>query len=111
MNKYEVHSYDDTDTLTIHYYEFANSEEDAIKQSKISLSSMYGNNTNHTAILVEENIEVFPNPIVSPKVEIKHLSWIFDDELGVWKPPIPYPQDGKPYRWDEPTVSWIEIVT
>lgn len=36
-------------------------------------------------------------------------SWIFDEETCSFKPPVPRPIDGKPYRWDEATTSWIEI--
>ena len=38
-------------------------------------------------------------------------SWIFDEDVCFFKPPIPYPTDRKLYRWDEPTVSWVEITT
>ena len=27
-----------------------------------------------------------------------------------WTPPTPMPLDGKPYRWDEPTLAWLESV-
>lgn len=37
------------------------------------------------------------------------LSWLFDEEICQFKPPVPYPIDGKPYRWDEPTTSWVEV--
>ena len=36
-------------------------------------------------------------------------SWSLNADLN-WQPPVPYPTDGKIYRWDEPTVSWIEVV-
>jgi len=35
-----------------------------------------------------------------------HASWIFDEDSCSFKPPVPYPTDGKKYRWDEPTTSW-----
>jgi hypothetical protein len=34
-------------------------------------------------------------------------SWIFDDEINDWKPPISKPDAGF-WTWDESTVSWIE---
>ena len=34
-----------------------------------------------------------------------HPSWVFDNTLKVWAPPIPMPNDGI-YEWDEPTLSW-----
>lgn len=36
-------------------------------------------------------------------------SWVLNEETCLWDPPIPYPNDGKPYRWDEPTTSWVEV--
>ena len=38
-------------------------------------------------------------------------SWIFNDEICEHEPPIPYPNDGKNYRWDEPTTSWVEVLS
>lgn len=34
--------------------------------------------------------------------------WTLDEETCLWKPPIPYPQDGKSYRWDDARVKWTE---
>jgi hypothetical protein len=42
-------------------------------------------------------------------MEKVYASWVFDEELCQWKAPIPYPENGKPYVWDEDSVSWIEI--
>lgn len=36
-------------------------------------------------------------------------SWTLDEETCRWVPPVAYPQDGKSYSWDEPTLSWIEV--
>lgn len=35
-------------------------------------------------------------------------SWVLDDNAD-WQAPVPMPTDGKMYRWDEPTLSWIEV--
>lgn len=37
------------------------------------------------------------------------LSWALNEDTCLWDAPTPYPTDGKLYRWDEPTLSWIEI--
>jgi hypothetical protein len=37
-------------------------------------------------------------------------SWVLNTETLEWNSPIPKPEDGKDYRWDEPTQSWIEVV-
>ena len=36
-------------------------------------------------------------------------SWLLSEDTCLWDAPIPYRDDGKMYRWDEDTVSWVEI--
>jgi hypothetical protein len=36
-------------------------------------------------------------------------SWIFNEEMCYFEPPIPYPADGKIYVWAESTTSWVEF--
>lgn len=38
-------------------------------------------------------------------------SWVLNEETWTWQPPTPMPVDGKYYRWNEPTVSWVEVPT
>lgn len=35
-------------------------------------------------------------------------SWVLD-ENAQWQAPVPMPQDGKMYSWDEATLSWVEV--
>lgn len=34
-------------------------------------------------------------------------SWVLNEDAK-WEAPVPMPTDDKRYRWDEPTLSWIE---
>ena len=36
-------------------------------------------------------------------------SWTLNEDTCLWQPPIPYPNDGKMYNWNEETGNWIEI--
>lgn len=36
-------------------------------------------------------------------------SWVLNETTCQWEAPVPYPQDGKRYVWDEATVSWVEV--
>lgn len=38
-------------------------------------------------------------------------SWHLNTETYYWEAPIPYPNDGKYYQWDEATQSWVEVPT
>lgn len=37
-------------------------------------------------------------------------SWVFNEATCSFQAPTPYPTDGKFYRWDEPTVAWVEVI-
>jgi hypothetical protein len=34
-------------------------------------------------------------------------SWTIGPPTWIWQPPVPYPEDGKNYYWDESTLSWV----
>ena len=34
-------------------------------------------------------------------------SWTLNESTFLWEPPIPYPDDGNQYLWDEDTLTWI----
>lgn len=36
-----------------------------------------------------------------------HKSWILNNSKTEWVAPIPYPNDGNSYDWDESAVSWV----
>jgi hypothetical protein len=36
-------------------------------------------------------------------------SWILNEQTCLWEAPIPMPQDGKSYRWNEELTQWEEI--
>jgi hypothetical protein len=37
-------------------------------------------------------------------------SWLFNETTCEFEAPTPKPQDNKRYSWDEPTISWVELV-
>jgi len=37
-------------------------------------------------------------------------SWLLNEDTCQWEAPIPYPNDGNFYDWDETTLSWKEVV-
>jgi len=42
---------------------------------------------------------------ISPQL---FLSWVLNEQTCRWEAPIPMPEDGKRYQWDEPSLSWVE---
>jgi len=36
-------------------------------------------------------------------------SWTLNESTCLWDAPVPMPNDGKAYKWDESTLSWTEV--
>lgn len=36
-------------------------------------------------------------------------SWTLNEDTCVWECPVPMPDDGKQYDWDDNTISWVEV--
>ena len=84
-------------------------EQDAIDSGILPIT---GSDTSKTLALrgnyagvdytYDSKLDVFYAPQPYP-------SWILNDTTYLWEPPIPYPQDGKIYTWDEETLKWIVV--
>ena len=48
----------------------------------------------------DETNDVF----IAPK---PYDSWVLDQTKWIWKAPVDYPSDGKGYKWNEETTSWV----
>lgn len=51
--------------------------------------------------IYDENRDAF----IAPK---SFNSWILNEQTCQWNPPIPYPNDGKKYVWNESELKWDE---
>lgn len=36
-------------------------------------------------------------------------SWVLNEQTCLWEAPVPYPNDGNVYAWDENTISWVRV--
>lgn len=52
----------------------------------------------------EKSLKVNP----SDYVEKIFPSWVWDEKLSMWEPPIGYPESDVFMKWDEETISWVE---
>lgn len=43
---------------------------------------------------------------ITPK---PYPSWLLNTTTYQWEAPVPYPDDGKQYYWDEATLSWVLV--
>ena len=38
-----------------------------------------------------------------------YASWTLNEDTCLWESPVPYPDDGNYYVWDEITTSWVQV--
>jgi len=38
-----------------------------------------------------------------------YASWVLNEDTCLWEPPVPYPEDGQFYAWNEDTTSWVAV--
>jgi hypothetical protein len=50
--------------------------------------------------------DVIRDAFIPPK---PYNSWLLNENTCLWEPPVPYPTDDKNYKWNEETLSWIEV--
>ena len=46
------------------------------------------------------------NAFIPPK---PFPSWLLNTDTCNWEPPVPMPDDGNMYTWDEDTMSWVKV--
>lgn len=63
----------------------------------------------HVRQMTAEEVTAKQDAVKTNWAENGHASWVFDEAICAFKAPVAYPTDGKIYRWDESTVSWVEV--
>ena len=46
-----------------------------------------------------------------PRPKKPYESWVWNDRRMMYDPPVPYPNDGNDYTWNEETTSWVVAET
>lgn len=73
-------------------------------ETSIEANAGQGLRANYAGIgfIYDQTADVFYAPQPFP-------SWILNKTTWQWQPPIPYPNDGKIYTWDESVQNWVEV--
>lgn len=56
--------------------------------------------------MTEQEVQEKQNRVKLNWSKVGYSSWIFNTQKCDFDPPVPYPNDGKYYTWDEVTVNW-----
>ena len=78
----------------IHYQ--PNSQEPSIDQSKALRKNYAG---------IGFTYDPVRDAFIPPK---PYNSWLLNEDTCLWESPVPCPDDGKMYTWNEEQLSWIE---
>ena len=59
----------------------------------------------------ENNKQAFDTTVTftTPRPAQPYPSWTWDADNQRWEPPVPMPDDGKSYQWNEETQFWDEV--
>ena len=70
------------------------------------IQTSYNANFRNKFAAIGDKYDEALDAFISPK---PFRSWVFNEKDLNWESPIPYPEDGKEYRWSEFDLDWIEI--
>jgi hypothetical protein len=65
----------------------------------------YNNNFRNKYAAINDKYDVSLDAFITPQ---PYPSWLFNNTILKWEPPIQNPSDGKYYAWDETTQKWVE---
>lgn len=63
----------------------------------------------HVRVMTAEEIAAKQDSAKANWAKNGYASWVFEEATCAFKAPTPQPDDEKFYRWDEPTLSWVEV--
>ena len=70
------------------------------------LQTSYNGNFRKNYAGIDYRYDEARNAFIPPQ---PYPSWVLNETTCLWQAPVARPDDEKLYRWDEPTLSWIEV--
>jgi hypothetical protein len=80
---------------------------DILKLEGRWLQTSYNSNFRKRFAGIEGSYDPDRDVFLPPK---RFNSWLLDEKTLDWIPPVPYPDDGKYYTWNEEKVRWDEVI-
>ena len=73
-------------------------------RGQVCKRTSYNNNIRYNYAGIGYTYDTVRDAFLAPK---PFASWVLDEATCRWEAPMPMPQEGVMYIWDEVTVSWI----
>jgi hypothetical protein len=64
----------------------------------------YNGNIRKNYAALGDTYDAARDAFISPQ---PYPSWVLNEDTCRWEAPVPFPDDGRFYNWDEPTTSWV----
>jgi len=90
----------DSEPVGVTFCQSLYGQDTAWKQT--SYNSSFRKNYAGIGYVYRQNLDAFVAPQPFP-------SWLLNTDSCQWCAPVPYPDDGGVYFWNEPTLSWALI--
>lgn len=74
---------------------------------KVWVQTSYNNNIRKNFAFPGFTYDAIRDAFIEPQ---PFPSWVLNKETCRWEPPIPLPNNDKFYSWNEPTMTWIEVI-
>ena len=70
------------------------------------IQTSYNGNIRKNYASIDSLYDPIKNVFIDPK---PFPSWVLNEDTVKWEAPVPFPNDGKFYAWDEENICWVEI--
>lgn len=70
------------------------------------VQTSYNANFRHKYAGIGDTYDAARDAFIPPK---PYPSWILNESTLEWEAPVPMPNDGRLYDWDEPSLSWVLV--
>ena len=70
----------------------------------IWIQTSYNGNIRYNYAGIGYRYDAERDAFIAPK---PYESWLLNEETCTWIAPVPYPEDGLVYQWDEVAVDWV----
>ena len=75
-------------------------------RNQVCKRTSYNNNIRKNYAGIGYTYDETRDAFIPPK---PYPSWVLNEDSCVWEAPVPYPDETKPYKWDEDNQEWVEV--
>ena len=75
-------------------------------RGQVCKRTSYNNNIRYNYAGIGYTYDAVRDAFIAPQ---PYASWVLDEATCRWGAPVPMPNEGGPWAWDEATLSWVAL--